>query len=371
MKTAQQLLGERITRIQTAVALGKPDRVPLVLLADSFCANHLGVKMSEFCTNPKVATEAMLKSLTSLGEFDAIEMPSMNATLFSMVWLSNMKLPGRELPEGTVWQVDEEELMKVEDYDTIIQNGYNAFAFEYLATRMRDKQVLPQVKEFFDYLPAAAKTWIDAGIMVYSPVATGIPYDTFMGARTMSKFTKDLFKIPDKVEAVLDIAANDTLEALRQTIRMAKPMAVWVSGMRGASEFVSRKIFDRFVWPHTKKFVEAIIEEGSIAYLHFDANWERDLEYFRDLPKGKCVFGTDSATDIYKVKEVLGDHMCIMGDVPAALLTLGTPDEVYKYCTKLINEIGPSGYILSQGCDVPPNAKPENVAAMMAAASGK
>lgn len=63
--------------------------------------------------------------------------------------------------------------------------------------------------------------------------------------------------------------------------------------------------------------------------------------------------------------------MCIMGDVPAAKFVLGTPDEVYKYSTKLINEIGPSGYILSSGCDVPFNAKPENVRAMISAATGK
>jgi uroporphyrinogen-III decarboxylase len=55
-----------------------------------------------------------------------------------------------------------------------------------------------------------------------------------------------------------------------------------------------------------------------------------------------------------------------MGDVPAALFKLGTPDEVNTYCTKLINEIGPSGFILSSGCDIPMDAKPENVAAMIA-----
>jgi uroporphyrinogen-III decarboxylase len=31
----------------------------------------------------------------------------------------------------------------------------------------------------------------------------------------------------------------------------------------------------------------------------------------------------------------------------------------------LINEIGPAGFILSSGCDIPPNAKPENVKAMI------
>ncbi len=63
--------------------------------------------------------------------------------------------------------------------------------------------------------------------------------------------------------------------------------------------------------------------------------------------------------------------MCLMGDVPAAMLTLGTPDEVYKYSCNLVNNLGPKGFILGVGCTVPQNAKVENVKAMIAAATGK
>lgn len=55
-----------------------------------------------------------------------------------------------------------------------------------------------------------------------------------------------------------------------------------------------------------------------------------------------------------------------MGDVPAALLKLGEPDEVDEYCRRLITEVGSDGgFILSSGCTVPIDAKPENVSAML------
>jgi len=57
-----------------------------------------------------------------------------------------------------------------------------------------------------------------------------------------------------------------------------------------------------------------------------------------------------------------------MGDVPAAMLYLDKPESVYAYCTKLIRELGPKGFILQSGCDIPANAKLENVKAMVAAA---
>jgi uroporphyrinogen-III decarboxylase len=372
MKTIQQLLDEKYNRIRTAISLGKPDRVPVVLMADAFCANHLGVKLSEYCMDVELSNITQMKSLTSLGEIDGVEKPHVNALQFSAVWLSKMKIPGRDLPEGVLWQVDEAELMTAEDYDTIIDKGYKQFFVNFCKTKLSSKgDVLEAVQKVYDFMPRAIKNYESAGTGVCCPVLTGLPYDAFTGGRTMAKFTRDVFKMPDKVQAAMDVMMIDLLAGLRQQIRTYKPFGVWLSGMRAASEFVSPKIWQRMVFPYIKKIVNTIVEEGAYVFLHFDSNWERDLEYFKELPKGKCAFGSDHATDIFKLKKVLGDHMCIKGDVPASLLTLGTPDEVYNYCTRLISEIGPSGYILAQGCDIPANAKVENVKAMICAATGK
>lgn len=108
------------------------------------------------------------------------------------------------------------------------------------------------------------------------------------------------------------------------------------------------------------------LDAGITPILHFDSDWTRDLARFKDFPKGKIILELDGMTNIFKAKEILGDTMCIMGDVPPALLTLGTPDEVHKYCRKLIEEIGPTGFILHPGCDIPIDAKLENVQAMVA-----
>ncbi|OAA83778.1 uroporphyrinogen decarboxylase family protein [Clostridium coskatii] len=104
--------------------------------------------------------------------------------------------------------------------------------------------------------------------------------------------------------------------------------------------------------------------------IHCDGNWERDLSYFKDFPKGKVIFETDGMTDIYKIKEVLGSTVCIKGDVPAAKLVLSTPDDIYSYSKKLIDDMG-TGFILASGCSIPPNAKVENVKAMISAATGR
>jgi len=97
-----------------------------------------------------------------------------------------------------------------------------------------------------------------------------------------------------------------------------------------------------------------------------DNDWTPLFGFFADWPRGKCVVNLDGTSDIFKAKEILGDVMCIMGDVPASLLKLGEPDEVDAYCRRLIDEVGAGGgFILSSGCDVPIDARPENVQAMI------
>jgi len=80
-----------------------------------------------------------------------------------------------------------------------------------------------------------------------------------------------------------------------------------------------------------------------------------------------CLLNLDGMTDVRKAKSVVGDHMAIMGDVPSALLSSGTPDEIAVYVRDLIRDVGPIGLILCPGCDAPINAKPENMQAMLAA----
>jgi len=369
MKTKQELFGERLGRIKAAVALQDVDRVPVVILNDMFAAQHMGVKLSDFCGDYRLANETMVKSALDVGEIDAVQMPVNYPEVLSLIYYAKVKLPGRELPEDSLWQIDERELMTVEDYDFIIEHGWNAFTGMYMEKRLDN--LMARLGPFFMFGGEAAMRFIKEGIVVLSPSGYGTPIEAFCGGRTMAKFMKDLYRMPDKVQAAMDAAMPEYIQNIETQIDMMHAIGVWVGGWRAASEFLSPKLWERFFWPYFKKLVEVVDAKGVIPILHMDSSWDRDLEYFRELPKNKCIFAPDGMTDIYKVKEVLGDMMCIMGDVPPAMLSLGTPDEVYNYSTKLIKEIGPKGYILGQGCDIPYNAKVENVKAMVAAANGR
>lgn len=92
------------------------------------------------------------------------------------------------------------------------------------------------------------------------------------------------------------------------------------------------------------------------------------LRFLQELPAASCILELDEQTDIYLAKQILGDRLCLKGNVAASLMAFGSMDEVQAYCHNLIEQMGPTGFILSSGCEVPVNARLENVQAMRTAA---
>jgi hypothetical protein len=370
MKTTEELYNERLNRFRKTLALEKTDRTPVILMNDAFAAGHMGLKLADICGKDciEASNKVIVDSLKDLGDVDGTNSAYCVGPVFPLTFMSRVKLPGRELADDMLWQIDEAEMMKPEDYDTIINKGWSSFMPGYLKDRLGVN--VPEIEKALAYAPQAIKNVKDAGFIVYSPAVAITVNEYLSGGRSMTKFMMDLFRMPDKVEAALEVIQAEVVEGIKKQIKDTKPDVFFLSPARGASEFYSPKLWERFVWKYIKETADAIIDEGVVCDIHIDGNWERDLSYFKDFPKGKIVFETDGMTDIYKIKEVLGSTACIKGDVAAAKLVLSTPDEVYDYASKLVKDMG-DGFILSSGCSIPPNAKVENVKAMISAATGK
>lgn len=361
----QALFAQRLDRIQTAVALGKPDRVPIIPASIAFAAKYNNITLAEFLSNPDRTHGYMLKAYQGMGDIDGVQEAFFTAPILSTLWFSKVKLPGKELKETELWQVSEEELMTEADYDTIIEKGFMPVMGDFFTQRL-GVNLFEHLGDLMPRVPGYIGNFVQAGLVPFWAGIFTVPFEIFCGGRSMVKFLGDLRRCPDKVQAAMDATQPVLIEMARQQLA-AKPLAVWVGGWRGASEFISPKLWDRFFWPYFKQMVELVVEAGVIPVLHLDSSWTRDLARFRELPKGRCVFAPDGMTDIFEAKRVLGDHMCIMGDVPAAMLAVGSTQDVKAYVRRLITEVGPSGFILASGCDIPPNAKLENVLAMVEA----
>jgi hypothetical protein len=350
-------------RLRTAVACGTPDRVPVSLYMDAFTARVAGVKLAQFVGDAEVAGAAMVSTLELLGDIDSTQAAVFLPATLGLLWLAPVMLPGRELPDDALWQLDEQVRIQPEDYDRIASDGWDAWYAEYAERYLGDALAAAAVLEEAE--PRWTAECERRGHAVFAPTSVDHPYEHLCGGRTVKEFTLDLFKMPDRVQAAMDAMMVAKREEARRIVRAGGPVGYWVGGWRTAPEFLSPRLWNRFVWPYMKELVEIVAEEGGIPVLHYDANWDREIERLLELPARRCVLALDGKTDIFRAKKILAGHMCILGDVPPALLTLGTPDEVRAYCHRLLTEVGPDGFILAMGCAVPPDAKFANVKALV------
>ena len=371
MNDKQSLYEQRRVRIEKTIALEAVDRIPTAFMGMAFAPRYMGMSIADFCEVPENRTEVTLAAMDKLGAdvWDGINklpcgkiVPQLTAA-----WLSHVATPGRELPEDTLWQVQEKEVMKPEDYDVILDKGWPAFLEGYY----------PRVIDVDELLEM--KTWVRDNVEhvvqrcrdhAYVPIAfggTATPFEYLCGGRSMGRFFIDLYRNKDKVREVMDHMLPYMISEGINTAALSGIPAIWVGGWRSASSLLAPKIWNEFVFPYFLELVNALADKGIISVLHLDQDWTRDLERFKELPAKMCLLNTDGMTDLRKAKEILGDHMAIMGDVPAALLYAGNPDDIFTYVRELIRDVGPTGLILCAGCDAPINAKPENMEAMAAA----
>ncbi len=365
-------------RLEAAIRCDKPDRVPITPMLDFFCARYKGVSLEKFVNDNDLARDLLIQVFDEFGGWDATyQGTTLNEFAFALTLPMRLKMPGRELPPDSIWQFDEVPVIEVEDYDFAIAHGFLPL-WGKLFPKMRPLQSPAQIPELLNaWNQQAVKDtliWESRAVLSFAGVGISPPLDFFSLGRSLKEFSFDLYRRPDKVLAAMDAITPGLIETaiggqkgMRQATKWGY-MVNFIGATRGSATFISPKMFEKFNWPFIKRIALALLDAGITPLFHFDSDWTPVLEFFKDLPKGTCVLELDSVTDIFKAKKVLGGHMCLMGDVPAALLTLGTVDEVRAYVKRLCEEVGDGGgYILSSGCSVPVNAKPENVRAMIEA----
>lgn len=365
-------------RLEAAIRCEKPDHVPISPMLDFFCARYKGVKLDKFINDNDLGRELLIQIFDEFGGWDATyQSTTLNEFAFGLTLPMRMKVPGRELPPDMIWQFDEIPIIEIEDYDFAIANGFLPL-WGKLFPKMRPHQTPAQIPELMEAWNNQAikdtQIWESRGVQSFTGVAISPPFDFFSMGRSLREFSIDLHRRPEKVLAAMDAITPGLIEAAIGGQTMISQATKWgymtsfIGATRGSATFISPKMFEKFNWPYIKQIALALIDAGITPLFHFDSDWTPMLEFFKDLPKGSCVLELDSVTDIFKAKQVLAGHMCLMGDVPAALLTLGTPDQVSAYVKRLCEEVGDGGgYILSSGCSVPVDAKPANLRAMIEA----
>jgi len=175
----------------------------------------------------------------------------------------------------------------------------------------------------------------------------------------------DMRRIPDKLLATIEMLTPLVIASVIAGSKKTGNPRVFIPLHRGARAFMSNKDFETFYWPSLKTIIEALVNVGIQPMPFFEGDYTPRLEYLAELPKGKVLIHFDR-TDAIQAREILGDRLCIKGNVPASLLITGTPNKVDQWCKNLIEAFDGRGLIMGGAVvGIPDEAKPENVKAMV------
>lgn len=404
-KTPQDLYQERNKRINDAIRLRIPDRVPIEMSFGYFPAKYVGVPCSVVYYEPEKWLAAVKKTVEDFQPDALFYIQALSpGKAMEILDPKTTKWPGHGVSPEHGNQAVEGEWMKPSEYDLLLsdptefmlrmylprvvgamesfdqfpQLSSTGFGFD-AAMRLAETLVKPGVAEAIERLQKAGRESIEwrkripnltqeiekLGFPVTGAGAGGAPFDQVMNnLRGMPGTMLDMYRQPNRLLELIERFQERTLARIAALPKREDSPRVFMATHRGSDGFMSLKQFETFYWPGLKKVILAVIEKGMIPGIFFEGNWTTRLEYLLELPRGKVLAHFDS-TDIFRAKEVLKNHMCIRGNVPGSLLTAGSIKDVKDYCKKLIDVVGKDGGLIVCPRVVPDDAKARNLHAMI------
>lgn len=400
---ALRLLAEREKRVNDAIALRKPDRVPVWHgVPGRYPAERLGITAEEQMTDVDKSLEANYQTALYY-QSDMVElMPPTGATL-APVGYRHLKWAGHGLPASSGWQFVDEEVMKPEEYDELLYDPSDFIVRKYwpraysrlagLAGLMPPREGqgyfagpfafaafgTPAGIEALDALreagAAGLKTVMALGAHGKRLAGAGFPasWGAFGAApfdlvgdflRGRKGVMLDMFRCPEKLEAAAEKMLPMAIEMAVRGAAMAHNPRVFIAIHGGVEGFMSLDQYRRFYWPTLQQTLVALSDAGLNPFVLVEGGSDSRLETMADIPAGKVCYWFDHV-DMRRAKEVLGHRACIAGNVPIALLSVGTPDDVRAYCKDLIDNVAVDGGFIMGASGQTEDVKIENVKAMV------
>ncbi len=399
----------RHKRIQDAISLRKPDRVPIAPMWMYYPNVSRGIANRVMHYDRPLHVKLLRDTIVEYdwdAAFPAWHLP--NARLLELTGATQLQWPGGVLADEAPFQYVEGEYMPQDEYDEMLADP-NGFVIRKMWPRVattlaplsavaRNLPPLirsaesrtipallggwlsdPQMVEMLEKLLALSKEAAaeQAAVAGYVNEMLGLGYPFLFEAMSSSALDcvgnllrglrgtmLDMYQVPDKLLAAIDMFIPLTIEPTIGWARATCTDGVFLPLHRGAAGFMSDAQFARFYWPGLKALILGLIDAGLTPIPFFEGDYTPRLKYLQELPAGK-VLGRFDHIDRRKAKEMIGDTMCFWGNVPSSLLCAGTPQEVKDDVRELIEIFGDNGGLIIDCCiGIPDEARPENVFAL-------
>ncbi|GAB4354448.1 MAG: hypothetical protein Kow0099_38590 [Candidatus Abyssubacteria bacterium] len=351
-------------RLAAAVAFKQPDHVPVSPFIIYHIATIANISMREYVWD---VDACHLASLKTFHYYDDL-LDTMNLTPMRFAFTATAPILYSALYYD--WRFFDNEMPQFmesvqagpEIYDTVMKTGFSAMrTYKRITRRQIFSTMTTHLFKHFRWMNYWQKT---CDVVPWQQAISYLPAEMMLFYRGEQGFT-DLLDFPEKLVEINQKYNSTIIAKTLRLARILKARTICIPSLKFSSSMVAPRMFETFAWPWLKQQVIEYSKAGYLVILHLDGNWNPLLEYFTELPPGSAVVELD-ISDMLLAKRVLQKTLCIKGNVDPVLLAFGSEQEVETACKRLIDGCAHGGgFILSSGCEAPPNSKPENIRAML------
>ena len=401
---------EKMKRIDDAIAMKEPDRVPLIPFVQTYCITRYGHTMAEAMYNSDAAKDSVQKYLAEYepdanygyGAFFCGMGPAFDKLGLKFLQWAGEK--GSVCTENSIHQFVEKAYLEDEEYADLLKDSSGWIMNRYLprnfdvfkpmenlnfngmlgygaipgVMQFANPQVVEMVKNLHEAALMLAGEYQKSAMFDMEMIEAGYPL--LINATTSAAFDQlsdclrgtidtmaDLYEQPEEVIEAVEHFYPGTVGAAVQQAKMSKGRVVFIPLHKGLDGFMGNEQYKKFYWPTLKRMVDDLIAAGLTPYVYTEGKYDSRLEFLKELPKGKVLVHFENC-DMKEAKRLVGDHCCMCGGFDNQVLVKGTPDQVTDAVKRTLDICAPGGgYMFDVNTTIDHGAKPENVAAMFEA----
>ena len=199
------------------------------------------------------------------------------------------------------------------------------------------------------------------------PVFAGVigPFSFTGRLMDVSEAMVNCYVEPEMVHLTLEKATAFLIDYIKEYKKAGANGVVMAEPLTG---MLSPALAEEFSEPYVRKIIEAVQDENFVVVYH---NCGDNVLLMADsiLRTGAAAYHFGNAVNMSEMLSKFPSDILVMGNVdPAGQIKNGTPETV-KQATKEIMSAccGYSNFVISSGCDIPPESPWENIDAFFAA----
>jgi len=404
-ESTQTLYSQRLQRITDAIALRRPDRVPTAFNATFWLARYGGISHRQLMYDYETSQDILRRAIFELepdsyspSHFTTFLGPTMDKLGFRQ-----LQWPGHGVGDHQPYQYLDREYMKAEEFDELIADPTGFYLSKYLpriASAFEGFEKLPlfpglhytrvvtgirafadpavrsalsrvieaaeEAQKLADYANGFIAEMRQAGFPLLGAATSMAPYDFladyFRGAKGMMT---DLYRRRDKLMEAMDKMVPFLLRHAVATAAASPSKIIFIPIHWAPDRFMSQDQFKTVYWPSFRRLLLALIDAGLTPMPLWESECDQRLEIIGEgMPKAKMIYWFER-TDMVRAKAILGDVVCLRGNILPPVMNLGTPADVDAACRHLIENVGRDGGLILDGAfGIPDEAPLANVRAL-------